>query len=41
VTAGPKHTFSRPGKFRVTLVVWDKDGRGARAEKTIEVEPRP
>jgi hypothetical protein len=40
VAAGPKHTFSRPGKYRVTLVVWDKDGRGAQAERTIEVLPR-
>ena len=40
VAAGPKHTFGRPGKYRVTLIVWDKDGRGGRAEKTIEVLPR-
>ena len=37
VTAEPKHTYERPGKYRVTLIVWDKAGRGARAEKTIEV----
>ena len=39
VTAQPQHTFDRPGKFRVTLIVWDKSGRGGRAEKTIEVLP--
>ena len=37
VTAEPKHTYERLGKYRVTLIVWDKAGRGARAEKTIEV----
>ena len=37
VTAEPRHTYERPGKYRVTLIVWDKAGRGARAEKTIEV----
>ncbi len=37
--ANPKHTFEKPGKYRVTLVVWDGAGRGARAEKTIEVVP--
>ena len=36
-TANPKHTFAHPGRYRVTLVVWDAAGRGARAEKTIEV----
>jgi parallel beta-helix repeat protein len=39
VTAQPRHTFARPGKYRVTLVVWDNHGRGGRAEKTIEVLP--
>jgi len=39
VAAEPKHTYERPGKYRVTLVVWDKAGRGARAEKTVEVVP--
>jgi len=39
ITASPKHTFEKPGKYRVTLVVWDSAGRGARAEKTIEVMP--
>ncbi len=33
----PQHTFGQPGKYRVTLIVWDSAGRGARAEKTIEV----
>ncbi len=39
VTANPQHTFEEPGKYRVTLIVWDSGGRGARAEKTIEVLP--
>jgi hypothetical protein len=39
VTARPKHIFGQPGKYRVTLVVWDKSGRGGRAEKTIQVLP--
>ena len=37
VTARPRHTFAKPGKYRVTLVVWDKAGRGRRVEKTVEV----
>ncbi|MHB1035725.1 MAG: right-handed parallel beta-helix repeat-containing protein [Pirellulales bacterium] len=37
VTAQPKHTFAQPGKYRVTLIVWDKNGRGGRAEKMVEV----
>lgn len=35
--ASPVHTFAEPGNYRVTLVVWDKAGRGGRAEKTIRV----
>lgn len=37
VVARPQHTFDRAGKYRVTLIAWDAAGRGARAEKTIEV----
>jgi parallel beta-helix repeat protein len=37
--ASPRHTFNQPGRYRVTLVVWDAGGRGARMEKTIEVLP--
>ncbi|MBN2270853.1 MAG: PKD domain-containing protein [Sedimentisphaerales bacterium] len=37
VMANPRHTFERPGKYRVTLVVWDSAGSGGRIEKTIEV----
>jgi PKD repeat protein len=38
---GPEatHTFAKPGAYRVTLVVWDEAGRGARTEKRIQVEP--
>ena len=39
VVANPQHTFDRPGKYRVTLIVWDAAGRGARAEKIVEVLP--
>ena len=39
VAANPQHTFDQPGKYRVTLVVWDAAGRGARAEKIVEVLP--
>lgn len=35
--ANPTHAFDTPGKYRVTLIVWDEGGRGARAEKTLEV----
>ncbi len=41
VSADPTHTFEKPGKYRVTLVVWDGAGRGARAEKTVEVISDP
>ncbi len=33
------HTYPKPGEYRVTLVVWDGSGRGARAEKRIRIEP--
>lgn len=39
VVANPRHTFERPGRYRVTLIVWDAAGRGARVGKTIEVLP--
>jgi hypothetical protein len=39
VTPNPQHRFDRPDKYRVTLIVWDSAGRGARTEKTIEVLP--
>ena len=38
-TDQPKHTFGQPGKYRVTLIVWDKSGRGGRAEKLLQVLP--
>ncbi len=31
------HSFSKDGTFRVTLIVWETDGQGARAERTIVV----
>jgi len=33
-------TYTRPGKYRVTQIVWDNSGRGARAERTVEVTAR-
>jgi hypothetical protein len=29
-----------PGKYRVTLIVWDVAGRGGRMERTIDVLPK-
>ncbi len=37
VAAEPTKTFDQPGKYRVTLIVWDDAGRGGRTEKLIEV----
>jgi hypothetical protein len=31
------HRFSKPGEYRVTLLVWDGSGRGSRAEARIKV----
>lgn len=31
------HTYDRPGEYRVTMIVWDAAGRGARAEKELRV----
>lgn len=31
------HVYSRPGRHRVTLVAWDDQDRGARAEHEIEI----
>jgi PKD repeat protein len=30
VVVDPQHTFDPPGKYRVTLIVWDAAGRGGR-----------
>jgi hypothetical protein len=38
IVAEPRHTFDQPGRYRVTLVVWDSAGRGARAEKIVVVQ---
>ncbi|MFQ5810053.1 MAG: PKD domain-containing protein, partial [Armatimonadota bacterium] len=37
VVAEPTHVYDKPGEYRVTLIVWDDAGRGARAEKTVRV----
>ena len=39
-TSAPEHIFEWPGSYRVTLIVWDRAGRGGRAEKTIRVLPQ-
>lgn len=39
VVAEPAVTFPTPGPRRVTLVVWDAEGRGALVEKQVTVEP--
>ncbi|MBI4585135.1 MAG: right-handed parallel beta-helix repeat-containing protein [Planctomycetes bacterium] len=31
------HIYSKPGEYRVTLVVWDEFGRGARCERIVSV----
>lgn len=33
------HTFDKPGTYRVTLLVWDEQGRGARLEKSLRILP--
>ena len=33
------HTYNKPGDYRVTLLVWDEEGRGARKEKLVHVAP--
>src|SRR5690606_29484924 len=33
----PTHVYAAPGIYRVTLVVWDAAGRGARAEQLVQV----
>lgn len=38
VSADPTHIFEKAGKYRVTLIVWDNGGRGARVEKIVEVK---
>ncbi|MBM3474319.1 MAG: PKD domain-containing protein [Armatimonadetes bacterium] len=34
-----KHTYEKPGEYTVTLVVWTKAGRGARAAEAVKVSP--
>lgn len=37
IESHPRHTYEQPGRYRVTLVVWDAAGRGSRIEKVVEV----
>ena len=34
----PTHIYTKPGEYRVTLLIWDEPGRGARAEHFITIE---
>jgi parallel beta-helix repeat protein len=34
----PTHTYTRAGTYRVTLIVWDNGGRGARTESNLVVQ---
>jgi PKD repeat protein len=33
------HTYDSPGDYRVTLLVWDGQGRGARSERLVRIAP--
>lgn len=33
-----EHTFAKAGEYRVTLIVWDEGGQGARVERMVEVQ---
>jgi len=33
----PSHAFTAPGKHVMAVVVWDRQGNAARAEKTVNV----
>lgn len=35
--ANPTHTYTAPGEYPVTLVVWDDSGRAARYTKTLSI----
>jgi hypothetical protein len=34
------HTYSRAGSYRVTLVIWDKNDRGAIEEGSVSIDPK-
>ena len=36
-----RHTYTRPGDYSVTLIVWDESGRGARETKVVRVVQEP
>ena len=40
-SANPTYAYTKAGTFRVTLVVWDNLGRGARIEKNITIGTAP
>jgi hypothetical protein len=37
VASSATYTYTTPGTYRVSLLVWDTDGRGAHAEQTVNV----
>ena len=39
--ARPSHTYARPGTYRITLTLTDRDGAVSTAEKTVTVAARP
>ena len=34
------HTYGRAGSYRVTLVIWDKNDRGAIEEGSVSIDPK-